>query len=100
MKKSELQQIIREEITTALLKPNTQTTNTTSSEIDSKEQININKLIDRLKPAANNLRNIDVPNKVANFLTELFDYIQSLNKKSLNNQEIITALRILLKKYS
>jgi sRNA-binding carbon storage regulator CsrA len=100
MKKSELQQIIREEITNALLKPNTQTTNTTSSEIDSKEQININKLIDRLKPAANNLRNIDVPNEVANFLTELFEYIQSLNKKSLNNQEIITALRILLKKYS
>jgi sRNA-binding carbon storage regulator CsrA len=100
MKKSELQQIIREEITNALLKPNTQTTNTTSSEIDSKEQININKLIDRLKPAANNLRNIDVPNEVANFLTELFEYIQSLNKKSLNNQEILTALRILIKKYS
>jgi hypothetical protein len=39
MKKSELQQIIREEITNALLKPNTQTTNTTSSEIDSKEQL-------------------------------------------------------------
>lgn len=93
MKKSELQRIIQEEITNALYSPQ----NSVASQ--DKEDANVANVMSRLKPVAASLKNIDIPKEVIDFLTKLFDQIQTLNKDSLSDQEIIMALTTTLNMY-
>jgi hypothetical protein len=93
MKKSELQRIIQEEITSALSSPQ----NSVASQ--DKEDANIANVISRLKPVATSLKNIDTPKELIDLFTQTLDMIQGLNKSSLSDQEIIMAFTNALTAY-
>ena len=93
MKKSELQRIIQEEITSALSSPQ----NSVASQ--DKEDANIANVISRLKPVATSLKNIDTPKELIGLFTQTLDLIQGLNKSSLSDQEIIMAFTSALTAY-
>lgn len=108
MKKSQLQQIIQEEINNILseydaetntMRSGTNTLDITSLKPGDKEDANVANVMSRLKPVAASLKNIDIPKEVIDFLTKLFDQIQTLNKDSLSDQEIIMALTTTLNMY-
>jgi hypothetical protein len=93
MKKSELQRIIQEEITTALSSPQNPATPS------DKEDANVANVISRLKPVATSLKNIDTPKELMDLFTQTLDMIQGLNKSSLSDQEIIMAFTNALTAY-
>jgi hypothetical protein len=73
MKKSQLQQIIQEEITNILSEYNAEintmrsggnTLDITSLKPGDKEDANVRNAIDRLKPVATSLKNIDTPKEL------------------------------------
>ena len=89
MKKSELQQIIQEEITDLLSKPGVQ----------DKDDSNVINIMKGLEPRSTNLKNMDTPKEVLDLFSDLLTKIQDLNKNSLSDQEIIIALTNLLSTY-
>lgn len=93
MKKSELQRIIQEEITTALSSPQNLATSS------DKEDANVANVISRLKPVATSLKNIDTPKELIDLFTQTLNMIQGLNKSSLSDQEIIMAFTNALTAY-
>jgi hypothetical protein len=93
MKKSELQRIIQEEITSALSSPQ----NSVASQ--DREDTNVRNAIDRLKPVATSLKNIDTPKELVDLFSQMLDLIQGLNKSSLSDQEIIMAFTSALNTY-
>ena len=93
MKKSELQRIIQEEITTALSSPQNPATSS------DKEDANVANVISRLKPVATSLKNIDTPKELMDLFTQTLNLIQGLNKSSLSDQEIIMAFTNALTAY-
>jgi len=108
MKKSELQQIIQEEINNILSEYNAETntmrsgTNTldiTSLKPGDKEDANVANVISRLKPVATSLKNIDTPKELIDLFTQTLNLIQGLNKSSLSDQEIIMAFTNALTAY-
>ena len=93
MKKSELQQIIQEEITD-LLSSAPKSTNP-----QDREDANVANVMSRLKPVATSLKNIDTPKELVDLFSQMLDLIQGLNKSSLSDQEIIMAFTSALNAY-
>jgi hypothetical protein len=107
MKKSQLQQIIQEEITNILSEYNAEintmrsggnTLDITSLKPDDKDP-NVDSVMSRLKPVATSLKNIDTPKELVNLFSQMLDLIQGLNKSSLSDQEIIMAFTSALNAY-
>jgi hypothetical protein len=93
MKKSELQQIIQEEITDLL------SSTPKSTNLQDKEDANVANVLSRLKPVATSLKNIDTPKELVDLFSQMLDLIQGLNKSSLSDQEIIMAFTSALNAY-
>jgi len=104
MKKSQLQQIIQEEITNILseydAEINTMRSGENTLDVTSlKPDPNVTSVMNRLKPVATSLKNIDTPKELVNLFSQMLDLIQGLNKSSLSDQEIIMAFTNALTAY-
>jgi hypothetical protein len=104
MKKSQLQQIIQEEITNILseydAEVNTMRSGGNTLDITSlKPDPNVASILNRVKPVAASLKNIDTPKELVNLFSQMLDLIQGLNNSSLSNQEIIIAFTSALTAY-